>query len=83
MKYSLQGAKPNATFPLVTKSPKVPKNLNFLYSCFAGLPPPTILILTGKGKEIQSSRAGTFVLGDGLVNGHPHWLKTNDGSQAI
>ena len=61
----------------------VTKNLTFLYSCFAVLSPPTKLelILAGKAKEKQSLRAGTYILGDGLVNGYPHWLQTGDGSQ--
>ena len=66
------------------------KNLTFLYSCFAVLPPPTKLELTlsGKVKEEQSKYGrewwleGTYILADSLVNGYPHWLKT-DGSQAI
>ena len=46
-------------------------------------PPPNFEItLAGKIKEVQSSRAGIFVLGDGLVNGYPHWLNT-DGSHAM
>ena len=40
------------------------------------------LTLAGKAKEEQSSRLGTYILGDSLVNGYPHWLKL-DGSQAI
>ena len=49
------------------------------------MPPPTKLELTlaGKAKEEQSSKAGTYILSDGLVNGYPHWLKKGDGSQAI
>ena len=45
---------------------------------------PTLeLTLAGKAKEEQSwVTSGTFNLADGLVNGYPHWLKT-DGSQAI
>ena len=39
--------------------------------------------MAGKAKEEQSSRAGTYILADSLVNGYPHWLKTGDGSQAI
>ena len=61
------------------------KNLTF-YSCFAVLPPPTKLELTlaGKAKKVKSrfGYEGTYILGDGLVNGYPHWLKT-DGSDAI
>ena len=38
--------------------------------------------MDGKAREAQSKRAGTYILGDGLINGYPHWLKT-DGSQAI
>ena len=38
--------------------------------------------MAGKAKEKQSSKAGSYILADGLVNGYPHWLKT-DGSQAI
>ena len=61
------------------------KTNTFLYLCFAVLPPPTNLELTlaGKAKEKQSSRAGTYILGDSLVNGYPHWLLETDGSQAI
>ena len=42
------------------------------------------LILAGKAKEVKSRHGyeGTYKLSDGLVNGYPHWLKT-DGSQAI
>ena len=40
------------------------------------------LKLAGKAKEIHPSKACTYSLSDGLVNGYPHWLKT-DGSQAI
>ena len=66
------------------------KNLTFLYSCFAVLPPPTKLELTlaGKVKEEQSKYGrewwleGTYILADSLVNGYPQWLKI-DGSQAI
>ena len=64
---------------------KVTQNLTFLYSCFAVLPPPTKLELTlaGKAKEVNSKWVeGTYILSVGLVNGYPHWLKT-DGSQAI
>ena len=39
--------------------------------------------MAGKAKEEQSSKAGTYILSDGLVNGYPHWLKKGDGSQAI
>ena len=50
------------------------------------MPPTTKLELTlaGKAKEEQSKygREGTYILGDDLVNGYPHWMKTN-GSQAI
>ena len=61
-----------------------PKNLTFLYSCFAVLPPPAKLELTlaGKAKAKQSEREGTYFLSDGLENGYPHWLKL-DESQAI
>ena len=39
--------------------------------------------MAGKAKEEQGRFVeGTYILGDGLVNGYPHWLKT-DGSQAI
>ena len=38
--------------------------------------------MAGKAKEKQSSKAGSYILANGLVNGYPHWLKT-DGSQAI
>ena len=38
--------------------------------------------MAGKAKEEQSLREGTYILSDSLVNGYPHWLKT-DGSQAI
>ena len=38
--------------------------------------------MAGKAKEEQWTRSGTYVLGDSLVNGYPHWLKTN-GSQAM
>ena len=38
--------------------------------------------MDGKAKEKQFSREGTYILGDSLVNGYPHWLKT-DESQAI
>ena len=38
--------------------------------------------MAGKAKEIHPSKACTYSLSDGLVNGYPHWLKT-DGSQAI
>ena len=61
------------------------KNLTFLYLCLAVLPPPTKLELTlaGKTKEKHGKWVeGTYILGDGLVNGYPHWLMT-DGSQAI
>ena len=64
---------------------KVTNNLNFDYSCFAVLPPPTKLKmkLAGKAKEVTAKWVeGTYILSDGLVNGYPHWLKT-DGSQAI
>ena len=39
--------------------------------------------MAGKAKEELSSKAGTYILSDSLVNGYPHWLKTGDGSQAI
>ena len=39
--------------------------------------------MAGKAKEEQSSRAGTYILANGLVNGYPHWLLKTDGSQAI
>ena len=38
--------------------------------------------MAGKVKEKQLRRPGTYILGDGLVNGYPHWQKI-DGSQAI
>ena len=59
------------------------KNLTLLYS-FAVLPPPTKLELTlaGKAKEKQWTSPGTYILNDSLVNGYPHWLKT-DGNRAI
>ena len=40
--------------------------------------------MAGKAKEEQSKyrREGNYILRDSLVNGYPHWLKT-DGSQAI
>ena len=40
--------------------------------------------MAGKAKEVQSKygREATYILSDSLVNGYPHWLKT-DGSQAI
>ena len=38
--------------------------------------------MAGKAQEEQYGRAGTYILADGLVNGYPHWLKT-DGSQVI
>ena len=52
--------------------------------CFAVLPPPTKLELTlaVKAKEKHPSKAGSYILANGLVNGYPHWLK-NDRSQAI
>ena len=64
---------------------KVTKNLTFLYSCFAVLPPPTKLELTfsGKAKEEQAWLEGTYILSDSLVNDYPHWLLKTDGSQAI
>ena len=41
--------------------------------------------MAGKAKEKQGKWVeGTYILGDSLVNGYPHWLlKTGDGSQAI
>ena len=61
-------------------------NYQIIFSYFAVLPPSTKLELTlaGKAKEEQSKhgRQGTYILGEGQVNGYPHWLKT-DGSQAI
>ena len=40
--------------------------------------------MAGKAKKVKSrfGYEGTYILGDGLVNGYPHWLKT-DGSKAI
>ena len=60
------------------------KNLIFLYLCFAVLPPPTKLELTlaGKPKEKQWTSPGTYILNYSLVNGYPHWLKS-DGSDTI
>ena len=40
------------------------------------------LTLAGKAKEETWAYLGTYVLSDGLVNGYPHWLKS-DGSDAI
>ena len=37
--------------------------------------------MAGKAKEKQWTSPGTYILNDSLVNGYPHWLKT-DGSQA-
>ena len=36
------------------------------------------LTLAGKAKEEQSSKAGTYILRDSLVNGYPNWLKTDE-----
>ena len=65
---------------------KVTKILTFVTLCFAVLPPPSKLELTLAGKarekQLKYGRAGTYMLSNALVNGYPHWLKT-DGSQAI
>ena len=45
------------------------------------------MTLAGKAKEEQGrwfegTYHSAYILADGLINGYPHWLKT-DGSQAI
>ena len=54
---------------------------HFLYFRFSVSPPPNKLKLTlaGKVKETQP-RGGTYILGDDLVNGFPHWLNTESSS---
>ena len=38
--------------------------------------------MAGESKEVQSSKAGTYILVNGQVNGYHYWLKT-DGNYAI
>ena len=38
--------------------------------------------MAGYAKEATSEFEGTYILNDNLINGNPHWMKT-DGSQAI
>ena len=60
-----------------------PKN-KFIYHSLFLIADPLKLIVTLKGeaKEIQSIRAGIYILGPNAVNGKPHWLQ-HPGSNAI